>query len=297
MAEIQFGEIENIKEGDTFANRLEMTKKGLHRNTVQGIDGNGKDGSSSIVLNGGYEDDKDYGDLIIYTGHGGNRGNKQIEDQSWDDPGNKGLLISEMHGLPVRVSRGPKLKSQFSPKEGYQYGGLYMVTGHEYKRGSHGFGVCLFKLEKISALVSNSFVVDDPVENNRSGDTYRVATTVLRIVRDTKLSKEIKELYDYTCQVCGIRISFNEVGYAEAAHIRPLGKPHDGKDLLNNLLCLCPNHHVMLDKGCFSINEDFTLEGIKGSLNWHEEHKVKLENIRYHGDHIYGYIGAREQRP
>ena len=33
----------------------------------------------------------------------------------------------------------------------------------------------------------------------------------------------------------------------EAAHIRPLGAPHNGPDTLDNTLCLCPNHHVPFD--------------------------------------------------
>lgn len=45
---------------------------GLHRFTVHGIDGNGTEGVSPIVLSGGYGDDVDLGDEIIYTGHGGN---------------------------------------------------------------------------------------------------------------------------------------------------------------------------------------------------------------------------------
>ena len=36
-----------------------------------GISGTAKDGADSIVLSGGYEDDVDYGDEIVYTGHGG----------------------------------------------------------------------------------------------------------------------------------------------------------------------------------------------------------------------------------
>jgi hypothetical protein len=35
----------------------------------------------------------------------------------------------------------------------------------------------------------------------------------------------------------------------EAAHIRPLGAPHNGPDTLDNTLCLCPNHHVLFDHG------------------------------------------------
>ncbi|NRF37195.1 YDG/SRA domain-containing protein [Pedobacter foliorum] len=285
MAAIQFGEIEGIKEGDTFISRQEMTNKGLHRNTVQGIDGNGEHGSASIVLNGGYEDDKDYGNLIIYTGHGGNVNKKQIRDQSWDDPGNKGLLISEMHGLPVRVSRGPKHKSKFSPEKGYQYGGLYMVTSHKYKKGAHGFWVCLFRLEKISSIVSNSFDIRELSVDYKTGETSRVASTILRIVRDTRLSRKVKELYNYTCQICALRIEFNGVGYAEAAHIRPLGKPHNGKDLLNNLLCLCPNHHVMFDKGHFTINNDFSCEGISEGITVLDGHILDPDNLNYHKEH------------
>ncbi|WP_447637989.1 YDG/SRA domain-containing protein [Flavobacterium microcysteis] len=66
------------------------------------MDGNAKDGVAAIVLSGGYEDDLDSGDEIIYTGAGGNdRKGKQIEDQSWDKRDNKGLLISMDRGLPI----------------------------------------------------------------------------------------------------------------------------------------------------------------------------------------------------
>lgn len=37
--------------------------------------------------------------------------------------------------------------------------------------------------------------------------------------------------------------------YAEAAHIRALGSPHNGPDVIENVLCLCPNHHVLFDNG------------------------------------------------
>jgi hypothetical protein len=34
----------------------------------------------------------------------------------------------------------------------------------------------------------------------------------------------------------------------------------------DNILCLCPNHHVMFDAGSFSIAEDLTLLGLAGRL-------------------------------
>ena len=71
--------------------------------------------------------------------------------------------------------------------------------------------------------------------------------------------------------------------YSEGAHIRPLGRPHDGDDATDNILSLCPNHHVMLDKGAISISNDFELLGEEvGSLTLHEKHKINLSNLEYH---------------
>ena len=79
---IIFGEIEGIEEGHIFENRRIMMENAFHRNWAAGIDGNGKDGAAAIVLSGGYEDDFDNGNEIVYTGAGGNDSNtgKQIAD-------------------------------------------------------------------------------------------------------------------------------------------------------------------------------------------------------------------------
>ena len=60
------------------------------------------------MVSGGYVDDQDLGDVIIYTGAGGNDPNtgRQVADQSIDHPNNAGLVTSELSGLPVRVTRG-----------------------------------------------------------------------------------------------------------------------------------------------------------------------------------------------
>ena len=46
--------------------------------------------------------------------------------------------------------------------------------------------------------------------------------------------------------------------YAEAAHIRPLGAPHDGLETSDNILSLCPNDHILLDHGGVGIGEDLS---------------------------------------
>jgi putative restriction endonuclease len=145
---IIFGEIEGIGEGHRFEGRKEMMPSSFHRNWGRGIDGNRTEGTSAIVLSGGYEDDEDNGDEIIYTGAGGNdpKSKKQIEDQTWENTGNAGLVISMNRGLPVRVIRGNDDKSKYAPQTGYTYAGLYSVVDAWEKIGISGFKVCLFRL-------------------------------------------------------------------------------------------------------------------------------------------------------
>lgn len=63
--DIIFGEIDGIPEDHWFEGRREMMSSSFHRNWAMGIDGNGAEGASAIVLSGGYEDDEDHGDEII----------------------------------------------------------------------------------------------------------------------------------------------------------------------------------------------------------------------------------------
>jgi putative restriction endonuclease len=66
-----FGDIPGYPEGSCFGTRLELSQAGLHRPLVAGIFGSGRIGANSVVLAGGYEDTEDFGNEILYTGHGG----------------------------------------------------------------------------------------------------------------------------------------------------------------------------------------------------------------------------------
>jgi len=120
-----------------------------------------------------------------------------------------------------------------------------------------------------------------------SSESPRLETTVLRIVSDTKQARRIKELYDYRCQMCGIRLEDLAGPYAEAAHIRPLGAPHNGPDTSDNILCLCPNHHVLFDHGGVAIAEGLSLMGAQGRLTIHPRHRVSEEHLLFRREH-YG---------
>lgn len=276
------GDIPGIREGHYFKDRKEMMPSSFHRVWTSGIDGNGKQGTAAIVLSGGYSDDADYGDEIVYTGAGGNKEGKQVGDQTWLQPGNAGLLTSMDQGLAVRVIRGHQHKSPYSPKSGYSYAGLYRVVDAWQEVGNEGFRICRYRLvysdENPDRIPSDNTNLEYLKKTNE-----RRAGSILRLVRDTKISKSIKKLYAHQCQVCGTAIRTKNGFYSEGAHIKPLGRPHDGDDSVDNLLCLCPNHHVMFDKGMFSVDDDFTFLGdAEGRLIVHPNHHINLENFKYH---------------
>jgi putative restriction endonuclease len=152
MAERSFGEINGIQEGDDFEDRKELSVAGVHRPRQAGICGGKSEGAESIVLSGGYEDDIDQGDVIVYTGHGGNVPAKatQVKDQELDRQ-NMALVVSCENRIPVRVIRGSKHKSPWSPTSGYRYAGLYRVYRWWEQRGKSGFRIIRFELRKLGS--------------------------------------------------------------------------------------------------------------------------------------------------
>lgn len=73
--------------------------------------------------------------------------------------------------------------------------------------------------------------------------------------------------------------------YAEAAHVRPLGSPHNGPDTPDNILCLCPNHHVLFDHGGAGISGDLTLIGAEGRLTVDPKHTLNESHLSYRREH------------
>lgn len=121
---------------------------------------------------------------------------------------------------------------------------------------------------------------------------YPVIDTILSINGNHSIDKAklqqtatfIRKLYNNTCQVCGQK--FGEI--SQAAHIRPLAPQKNSINETGNMLCLCPKHHAMFDRGQFSINEDLSLEGLEGKLIVMPSHKINLENLAYHRQQFTG---------
>ena|SRR5271166_4945392 len=72
---------------------------------------------------------------------------------------------------------------------------------------------------------------------------------VSRLERDTEMVRLIKQIYDDQCQLCGKQLSSPDgtQHYSEGHHVKPLGDPHGGPDTPENILVVCPDHHVLLD--------------------------------------------------
>jgi len=276
-----FGSIEGISAGAQFENRQALYDAGVHRTLQAGIVGRQNVGAESVVLSGGYVDDEDFEDVIVYTGDGGQDDkNQQVADQVFEGK-NRALLRNHLEEIPVRVVRGASHRSKYSPNAGYRYDGLFRVERCWRERRPHGYLVCRYRLIEIIDE-DTGLPQSNEGQHSNEGPAPRTHGRYNRIVRDRDLASRVKDWHGYHCQVCGIRLEVEGGFYAEAAHIRPLGRPHDGPDVAANLLCLCPNHHVAFDNGALFVADDFRLEGWDGNLKSVPRHDIAIEHFRYH---------------
>jgi putative restriction endonuclease len=185
--------------------------------------------------------------------------------------------------LPVRVTRGARHRSDYSPRTGFQYDGLYRVDAFWSERGRSGFTIWRFRLERLGGEVNpSSVVIPEGVSAPRRQDI-----TTQRVVRSSAVAQYVKHLHNHCCQVCGMRLETAVGPYSKAAHIRPLGHPHNGPDIAANVLCLCPNHHVLFDLGGLVVTPTFAVVAVAnnqtvGELRRHPSHPLDTEALTYH---------------
>ena len=100
-----------------------------------------------------------------------------------------------------------------------------------------------------------------------------------RIMRNTILAQQIKKLVNFQCQLCETRIQLKDGNfYCEAHHIKPLGKPHNGPDVKENILVVCPNCHIKCDNAVLKLN----LNEIKNNVQGISIEFIKHHNERFH---------------
>ncbi|MFJ9456578.1 YDG/SRA domain-containing protein [Kitasatospora sp. NPDC101447] len=295
-----FGAVPGIEVGRVFVNRQALARAQVHRPLQAGICGTGKRGAESIVVSGGYEDDQDDGGAIVYTGQGGRNPDTglQVDDQELTR-GNAALATSMATGIPVRVVRGWMGDRQHSPTTGYRYDGLFRVVDYWHETGRSNFRIWRYRLVQLESAEAPNGAPAGAVPTGGTTTavepTGQVAPTrteamVQRIVRSTRVANFVKRAHDFTCQVCGTQLRTPTGSYAEAAHIRGLGAPHNGPDVAGNVLCLCPNHHTLFDFGTLAIADDLTITDRAtgadlGTLREAAGHHVDPAHLSYHRDH------------
>lgn len=99
-------------------------RDGAHGHMMQGISGRTGKGAFSCVISSGEEyDNVDNGDEVLYCGTDSTDG-KVSEHTKW-------MLESVKNGRPVRFIRSHNLRSEYAPKEGLRYDGLYDVVSYD----------------------------------------------------------------------------------------------------------------------------------------------------------------------
>ncbi|KAF5747914.1 histone-lysine N-methyltransferase H3 lysine-9 specific SUVH1-like [Tripterygium wilfordii] len=144
----RMGSVPGVEIGDIFFFRFELCLVGLHSPSMAGIDYlrvnlEEEPVAVSIVSSGGYEDDVEDGNVLIYSGQGGNLNIDQKLER-----GNLALKNSLERGKEVRVIRGVKDVANPSGKV-YVYDGLYKVEESWVEKGKGGCNVFKFKLIRL----------------------------------------------------------------------------------------------------------------------------------------------------
>lgn len=281
---VMYGEIPGYPPGSVLRDRMEAYRLGVHRTSQAGIAGQAE-GTQSICLSDGYSQDEIQGDLISYTGFGGQNKSRtrQIADQKLEK-GNLGLVRNYNLGRPVRVLAQRKVFTGKKSDDEYIYLGLFTVTGWGWGRAD-GYKILVYQLR---AMAAHSLIPEDVTAALTRGEEVqpqRRTSTVNRIVRNYDVAASVKRLYNDTCQICGTRLRTPAGPYSEGAHIRPLGIPHNGPDTLANILCLCPNCHKLLDGHALTLCPDGTvlyMGEVHGQLTISSTHQLDQEHLMYH---------------
>lgn len=112
---------------------------------------------------------------------------------------------------------------------------------------------------------------------------------ISRFVRDSSISKDLKELYGHCCMVCGFTIKTPFGNKSEAHHIQPYNKYHKGNDCWANMIVLCPNCHSHFDYLYYAIepktqilhciDKEDNYHGKK--IEGHPKHEFDFEYLEY----------------
>jgi predicted restriction endonuclease len=154
----------------------------------------------------------------------------------------------------------------------------------------------LYEIDHFGQIHRNSSIIDSKNGQGDFQDPFSppeyVRVEIIRRIRETKKSKELKQRYGDVCQICGKVIKMMGRNYSETHHLKPLGGDHKGPDDISNMIVVCPNHHAELDFGSICIDpktfQIISWDGnIIGKLHVLNSHIIRTEYLEYHRKNIF----------
>lgn len=181
--------------------------------------------------------------------------------------------------IPKNIVLTWKWKKRYPPYNEYDWAGYSrLFAGSFLDEAQRNTLFSILEIDKSEAATPLASDLD-----STSDTPQKILMETYRVLRDTALARQIKEIHNYICQVCGIapiQLS-NGNYYAEAHHLMPLGK-HRGPDIVENIICVCPNCHVKVDYGVISLQID--------RLQTHKTHIIDNKFVEYHNKEILNKI-------
>jgi hypothetical protein len=125
-----------------------------------------------------------------------------------------------------------------------------IISGEDVSSNLNRFDDKLRNAENIHASIKDFLLESQKQIENAPPDKRR--EVVLEFTKNERLLKYIKALYGFKCQICGFTFETKNGGFYSETHY--LEFPwDDGKDSLDNLIILCPNHKKMFEYANISI--------------------------------------------
>lgn len=173
-----------------------------------------------------------------------------------------------------------------------------------YAVGGIGNGVWAIRTEQLEDESPSHLVGNKPVKSQTTtlavrtlsqeeDCTERIGRTTYQLKRNAKLATALKQHYGYRCQVCRRRTRISGGYYAEVHHVKPRNS-HSGKDVWENMLVLCPQHHVEFDYSviCIDPNGMRYLHRFDKAINGQpvyqrHPHHLDSEDLRYAKEHLF----------
>lgn len=118
--------------------------------------------------------------------------------------------------------------------------------------------VVTYEVEKIKKSLEKA----QRIENYNPVDPSKKPRKITResLLRSRGFRQAVLEAYDFSCSVCGLKVSSPDAlqWEAEAAHIVP--HRFFGKDDIWNGIAFCRFHHWTFDVGWFTLRQDYKIE-------------------------------------